>query len=429
MNVSIVNCYHDSNKGSCAILWGLIRRLQSTGLVNSISLVSMFQKTHPLYDSSFRHVKSGFPEVSTTYAPLPSSKDVVKTKDEKIRGTRSSYKRLLSIVNAMIKLKFLTRKEGLLDQPLRTIITSDLVLDRGGPFFAANDRFFNLTLYKNAYPLLIAKKFGVPYALAPGTFGPFASKWAKRFVQRLVDDAVFVMARDLVSKDELATCSISPDRIAFSLDSAFWVEGYLSSRMKHIMNLHDLKPGQFLTVTTRSWYARPLQRYHEELAATIDSLVPSHFQKVALITNMVDPEDQLADDRQATLHLYGLIKKKEFVTVLDDDFAPNELVGLYGQARLTLGTRLHSVIMALAAGSPAVAVSYIGHKTTGIMQTVGLNEYVLELEEFSREAAIPRIMSALSMSDQIMPKIERFRQEGDLIFRSALQRSLRPARS
>ena len=58
MKVTIVNCYHDSNKGSCAILWGLIRRLRQTGLVKSISLVSMFQKDHPFYESSLRHIKA-----------------------------------------------------------------------------------------------------------------------------------------------------------------------------------------------------------------------------------------------------------------------------------------------------------------------------------------------------------------------------------
>jgi polysaccharide pyruvyl transferase WcaK-like protein len=321
----------------------------------------------------------------------------------------------------MIKLKLLTRKKGLSDQAIREIITSDLVLDRGGPFFAGNSSFFNASLYKSAYPLLIARKFGVPFGFAPGTFGPFASRWARQFVQKLIYDAVFVMARDLISKNELTDCCVSPDRIIFSLDSAFWVEAYLSPRIRRVMDLHGLEPGQFLTVTTRSWYADRLNRYHQELAATIDDLVPFYFKKVVLISNMVDPENQLVDDRQATEDLYRSIKKKEFVTVLNDDFAPNELVGLYGQARLTLGTRLHSVIMALAAGTPVIAISYVGHKTTGIMQAIGLREYVTELETFKRDAIIPLIISGLSMRDRIKSRVEQLRQQGDVCFRTALQ--------
>jgi colanic acid/amylovoran biosynthesis protein len=230
------------------------------------------------------------------------------------------------------------------------------------------------------------------------------------------------MTRDLISKDELTSRGLSPDRIVFSLDSAFWVESYLSNRIKQFMDLHGLEPGQFLIVTTRSWFSDRLRKYHGELAATINKLVPFHFQKVVLIPNMIDPENQLVDDKQATWELYRLIEKKELVTVFNDDLAPNELVGLYGQARLTLGTRLHSVIMALAAGTPVVAVSYSGHKTQGIMQAVGLRRYTMELDTFTRDSAVPLVLSALSTRGQIVHEIEELRRQGNMIFNALLQR-------
>jgi colanic acid/amylovoran biosynthesis protein len=418
MKVTIVNCYHDSNKGSSAILWGLIRRLKGTGVVNSISLVSMFQKAHPLYESSLRHIKAEFPEVVVTGAPLPSSHN----KHKKIGDMRSPYARLFSVANAAIRLKRLKRVNASLDEACHEIATSDLVLDRGGPFFAGDNRFLNLTLYNNAYPLLVARKFGVPMGFAPGTFGPFASNWGKRFVKKLCEDAAVIMVREPISKDVLVGCDVDANRIVPTVDSAFWVEARQSQRIDRIMRFHSLERGQFIAVTTREWHADRKKKYHEGLAATIDKLVPDYFKKVVLVANMVDPAGHMGDDRRATTELYQLIEKKEYVSVLDEDFAPDELVGLYGQARLVLGTRLHSVIMALAAGTPAVAVSYVGHKTKGVMQAVGFAQYVMELDTFSRESALPLVLSALATDGQVADRIRELRQQGNAVFNASIQR-------
>jgi colanic acid/amylovoran biosynthesis protein len=45
---------------------------------------------------------------------------------------------------------------------------------------------------------------------------------------------------------------------------------------------------------------------------------------------------------------------------------------------LFAGTRLHSNIFALTAGTPVVAIAYY-YKTYGVMQTVGLSEWVLDI--------------------------------------------------
>ena len=421
MKVTIVNCYHDSNKGSSAILWGLIRRLQDTGLVKSISLVSMFQKTHPFYESSLRHIRAEFPDVVIVGAPLPRSHEYAANRYKKIGEIRSPLARLLDVVKASIRLKFLTPEKKFLNDAYHEIAMSDLVVDRGGPFFAANNPLFNLSLYHNAYPLFIAKKFGVAFGFAPGSFGPFASSWSRRLMRKLCEDAAFIMAREPISKDALIGHGVDHNRIILTLDNAFWVDQKLSRKIKLFMKNNDIEPRKFLVVTTRAWYVDQLKKYHQELASTINCVIPRYFQKVVLVPNMIDPIGQMGDDMKATKDLYHLIEKKEYVRVLDEDLPPNELVGFYGQAGLLLGTRLHSVIMALAAGTPAVAVAYSGHKTQGVMQAVDLQQYTMELDTFSSETAFSLLISALSSRIQIQEKIDSLRQEGNAIFNRSLQ--------
>ena len=420
MKVTIVNCYHDSNKGSCAILWGLIRRLRQTGLVKSISLVSMFQKDHPFYESSLRHIKAEFPEVVITGSAIPSSHECTTKGHRRIGEIRRPIDRLIDVVKASKNLRMLTREKIFSNDAYHEIATSDLIVERGGPFFAANNPIFNLSLYSSGYPLLLAKKLGVAFGFAPESFGPFASSWSKRLMRNLCEDAAFIMARDPISKDALVRCDVDYNRIALTLDSAFWVDPRLSSRVKLFMKNNSLESKKFLVVTTRSWYAEQQKRYHQELAATISRVVPKYFQKVVLVPNMIDPGGQMGDDMKVTKDLYDLIEKREYVSVWEEDLAPNELVGFYGQARLLLGTRLHSVIMALSAGTPAVAVAYLGHKTQGVMRGVALPQYTMELDTFNQDTAFSLITSALSSCTQIQEDIDRLRQEGNEIFNESL---------
>jgi polysaccharide pyruvyl transferase WcaK-like protein len=77
--------------------------------------------------------------------------------------------------------------------------------------------------------------------------------------------------------------------------------------------------------------------------------------------------------------------------------------------------------MALAAGTPAVAVAYSGHKTQGVMQAVDLPQYTMELDTFNPETALSLLLSALSSRTQIQEKIDRLRQEGNAIFNASLR--------
>lgn len=409
MKVTIVNCFPDSNKGSCAIVWGLIRRLQSTGLFELVTLVSMCHESYSLYEHSHRHIQRAFPKVSVVGAPLPDHLHAL-----------NPINRLIGFIKRTVKLSLLTRNKAKSDKSLREIATANLVLDRGGPFFAASGRVLNLSLHAYAFPLLIAKKFYIPYGFAPGTFGPFVSSWSRQLMYKLCKDAQFIMIRDPFSKDELATCGVDPTRVFMSLDSAFWVEGRMSSRVTHFLKGNRIEPNTFLAVTTRAWYRDLQQQYHRRLAEVIDTLVPSTFPRAVLVANMVEPSGYILDDRPATWELYRMLRKKEYVVVMEEDLAPDELVALYGQAQLVIGTRLHSVIMALATGTPAIAVSYTGHKTSGVMASVDLSQYTVKLESFDKDIALPLIFTALSSRDQIGEKVGKFKGQSDEIFRQCI---------
>jgi len=54
---------------------------------------------------------------------------------------------------------------------------------------------------------------------------------------------------------------------------------------------------------------------------------------------------------------------------------------LYSYYDLVIGTRFHSVIFALNENTPSIAIAYGGNKSYGIMQDIGLPEYVIGIEK------------------------------------------------
>lgn len=423
LNVTIVNCYQDSNKGSCAIAWGLIRRLEATGFVKSISVVSIFGEEFPLFGSVFRHLEKAFPHVTFLASPIKSLVEMSAA-----NGRPAAIKRWHWRMHVLRRLLELRTPSGLnrridQDAALQAISQSDLVIDRGGPFFAAGRSLLNPSLYFFAWPLLFAKRIGVPYAFAPESVGPLSSVSARVFVRNLFEGSQFITVREDHSKSALTACGIAPDRIKTMLDSAFWVEPDFSPRVAASLERYHLEPNRFLAVCCRQWIDSMMQPYHSELARTIDGLVPDVFPRAALVLNTYCEKGRF-DDRAATRHLFGLVKKKSYVSIIEEDFCPAELVALYGQARLLLGTRLHSVILALAGGTPAVAVSYAGPKTIGIMRLLGLGSDVLEMEAFKADEACQAVRSAIDRQHDTMKGINALRSESDRLFRSLLEEIL-----
>jgi colanic acid/amylovoran biosynthesis protein len=110
----------------------------------------------------------------------------------------------------------------------------------------------------------------------------------------------------------------------------------------------------------------------------MERLVTSHVvDAVAVVTNVLGPS-RVEDDRGPSRTLHdGLAARvgRQRVCLVDDDLAPDELAALYGAATLVVGERFHSVLLALAAGTPAYAISYFTNKAEGMMQDLQLGEF------------------------------------------------------
>ena len=79
---------------------------------------------------------------------------------------------------------------------------------------------------------------------------------------------------------------------------------------------------------------------------------------------------------------------------------------------MTLGTRLHSVILALVGGAPVVAVSYLP-KTHGVMSTLGLDGFVLDMSDYRHDEAVGLVRRATTEQGHVADLLARLRARSD----------------
>jgi colanic acid/amylovoran biosynthesis protein len=112
--------------------------------------------------------------------------------------------------------------------------------------------------------------------------------------------------------------------------------------------------------------------YEEAFAGLINKLIECGYDVVAAST-CTGIDGYFRDDRMNALRIGSIVGKSDHFYVVMDELDDVELGELFSQCELLIGTRLHSAIISMNFGTPAVAIMY-EHKSEGVMQQLGLPE-------------------------------------------------------
>jgi colanic acid/amylovoran biosynthesis protein len=234
-------------------------------------------------------------------------------------------------------------------------------------------------------PLMLAHRLGRPVVCAPQSYGPFRARLPAWIVGRTLSRARLVLAREDISLAALNKLRL-PDGVAQrAVDSAFSLELPRRDRAdQHAWRAsHGVGAGDVLVGLTvrRCLPAAQQARYEAELAAFVDLVheVPGHR---VVIFPQATAADQRDDDRIASRAVAGLRRGSTQPILLDTEADYRSVAAFIADLDYLVGTRFHSVIFALAARVPCIAVGY-EHKTPGIMRDLSLDGWVLPAKELS----------------------------------------------
>lgn len=414
--VLLVNGWSDDNKGDAAIVQGFQVLMggaaKRRGFELDLGIVSNFSKESEDFGYHYRHSKRMF-KGGIFGAVIPTN---LRTASGGTLGKslRRSAQLLTSLVALAVPRSSMI--QGWLSpfqaETLEQFRQASMVVSKGGHIYATTGSPLSLVgLYSNLYPLLLAQRLGIPTGIYAQSVGPVIGGPHRRLLASALARCKFVYVREEPSLDYVrallpGNSSTKPELVwdtAFAVGEEPLPPGVIS-----------LLPSEFVAVTVRQWrfpYS-PSQdrgvlyaRYLEALATVIRRLVTDLGVPVVVVPQVIGPTE-LENDLLAGEQLAKVLAGFEGVQFLTTDFTAGQLRQLYSRASMLIGTRFHSVILALASLTPAIAISYHGFKTQGIMRMLDLSDHVLDIGELSPDELWSRVKTAYEARDEYRATLE-----------------------
>jgi colanic acid/amylovoran biosynthesis protein len=146
--------------------------------------------------------------------------------------------------------------------------------------------------------------------------------------------------------------------------------------------------------------------YEAACARAARFFIEQHDGQVVLFPQVWGPsvsQDDRVAARRVAEHLHDL---NRVVFMIEDPLSPDLLKAVYGLTDLFVGTRMHSNIFCLSEGVPVIAIGY-QPKTRGIIQMVGLERWMIDIERVSGQALIGLLEALWNERDSVREHLRR----------------------
>lgn len=426
MKILITNGWHDDNKGDCGIVLSIIRLFSSFGDIH-FTILSEFKEGDARYKNAYRHIKKLFPNVTIKPALWPVMPvEKVKSNNRYLRKItrritklffKTDLKKQTFLLENYLKKYFLENDfsedkqniDQVFNEHIDMINQMDLVISKGGSFiFSDGSINGSARLARVLYPLYLSIKNNKPIVLFSQSIFGIESILDKAIVEPVLKRSL-VLCRENISKDYLSQ-RIENLNIRSIPDSAFSLSIQKDKhKIKHKRLRRAIERNQkIIGLTVRAWGTERQQgQYIKKVSALIKKIIQKDNNIViALIPQVIGPGDFENDQNMMKMLVRDFsfeIKKR--IIFVRKDFTPYELMQIYSKMFFIIGTRLHSVIFALTAGVPGIAISYSAHKSFGIMKDLGLNKYVFQFEELDLNKMYNMIIDLMTNIDSIRKSI------------------------
>jgi colanic acid/amylovoran biosynthesis protein len=397
LKILIINVHSADNKGDDALLKMTIKSLREAFPESSITIAAddpdSFPKSEPVVGSFIYWIHR------------PSIKGEMRWQ------FWNAAKLLLASIWAFIGYKLCGRPwfwclQTAQKDTLRVYFEADLVVSKPGNVLYSSGKWgFNIILI--AYTMVYAIMLGKPLYLFPQSIGPFYRKRDERLVRWILNHARIVMVREPISMKEIARIGVNNPQCYLVPDPAFaFPSAPIEEAVKRLYALGiDIEADRpLLGITAINWGMhigdqKIQSRYEEALATTIRYYLDTFGGKVVVFSHVCS-KVLANDDRIPSKRIVERLGMDHRIVIVAEPLSPDLLKAMYGLMDIFIGTRMHSNIFALSQGVPVIAIAYF-HKTWGIMQMLGLEKWVIDIEAITPENLISKLIELWQERGQI----------------------------
>ncbi|MFD2671979.1 polysaccharide pyruvyl transferase family protein [Marinicrinis sediminis] len=337
--VAIVGWYGTETLGDKAILGGIIDQLMKNGIaLEQITLVS-FDTTY----SRLTLLEMGLNDV-----------------------------RLISALD-------LKRNVKLIEQ-------FDMIMFGGGPLCDVEQLVDMLAIFMKA------RELGKRTLVYGCGIGPLQEERYLKACDKLLEHADFISLRDTFSKEKYST------KLSHLKED---VNGYIDPATYYLLKMKDrvdspLINGEYVLFALRKWpkmyadglseedYGEKQKQFEHQVYMTLKNELKKGTKIILFPMNNFYLGD---DDREYYLQLVEQLGYPEQLEIITKDYTPQEAVNYFKYATFAFCMRFHSVVFAATCNTPFLALDYhYGQgKISGFMRQIGMDSYVLSMEQFIEE--------------------------------------------
>ncbi len=421
MKVLILGNHTCGNRGDSAILRGLIDAIAALEPQADIDVMSRY----PVSSAWLLGREVLADPLYTQMQRLNGAAGVVG-RVKKVLRRRYMHQALLAKVSDSGRLRNVSLPQGFSDfaQQLQQY---DAVIQVGGSFFVD---LYGAPQFEHALCSFMASK---PVYMVGHSVGPFQAPQFNQLANFVFGRCEALILRESVSLELMKVSGIDTSKVEHGVDTAWLVahrdEDFVASfAVQHWLNVAAREKTVAITLRELAPFDRRLgttqQAYEEAFAAVVNRIIDEGYQVLALSTcTGIDSYNK--DDRMVALSVAKLIERPERFHVVMDELNDLEMGKILGACALTVGTRLHSAIISMNFGTPAVALNY-EHKSAGIMRQLGMPEMAVDIRHLldgSLQSKVADILGALTqIREKLALAVVQERENGYQMVSSVLAR-------
>lgn len=374
MKITITNAYTWYNKGDAGILLGIVETLKkiykNEVSINVLSFTPEEDKIRYCKDKTIKNV------YSNVLNPHPYK----HTKLGKIKAIiKLIYSMLYQLIMINISKKKLIKKYN----SYKSLNDSDYIVVCGGGFLGG--RKFDSLMH--LFQIYVNTKFEKSVIMMGTSIEPITNKFIKKITEKILKKVDYIYAREVITYDYLKEF-MPKDKFEIIPDMAFMLED-VKEKLDYVQKWK--KDFNYIYgITVRKWDfpeekngKELFEKYEKELAKFIEYKAQKDNSLFVFVPQVIVKHGNDANVAKEIKELIRENLKKHFV-ILEDDIHPNDIKQLIWNFDFFIGTRMHSNIFATSMGVPTIAIAY-EKKTNGIMHTVELDDYVLEMKSITFE--------------------------------------------
>ena len=285
-------------------------------------------------------------------------------------------------------------------QTLDLIKSSEVVVVKGGALIMAPTPKITSTLYilRNLMPIYYAVKVSKKVVIAPHSFGPFLSIGSRVLLRNMLR-GVKLIAREEISINILKEIGL---KSTYCPDMAFYFAENKEVIKKELIILTVRPCPTFRT-------EKEMDDYYSKFVCVFNEL--RKIYTVKFLPQVTGP-DEREDDRVAIgriLNESGINESEKSKYMYDEHMTLRQKIDTYRDAKLCIGTRMHSIILTMCTGGSVIAISYLGPKHAGIMMKMGLEACSHDYTSFDENTVVEQAKKIMSGGKNV--HIEKIQEE------------------